>query len=220
MFVNVFVEEAVVTVLSIANVIVSPEIVEVIPVPPAIVNVSDPKLIVVVVDESSAIVKRPLTEVKESAPEPFVVNTWPFVPSVPGKVNVTSEATLFGALSAIKLVPLLVPSLNLIVPPVDTLLPINNSSIALFESTSNADEAVKVPGTWSVKLVKYLPPMTSILAATPSVSVPVPTKSLSPKLPWVPVPNVYASSPWASAEGADVPDDLLIWIIVDIKNFS
>ena len=75
MFVNVFVEEAVVTVLSIANVIVSPEIVEVIPVPPAIVNVSDPKLIVVVVDESSAIVKRPLTEVKESAPEPFVVNT-------------------------------------------------------------------------------------------------------------------------------------------------
>ena len=75
LFVNVFVEEAVVTVLSIANVIVSPEIVEVIPVPPAIVKVSDPKLIVVVVDVSSAIVNRPLTEVKESAPEPFVVNT-------------------------------------------------------------------------------------------------------------------------------------------------
>ena len=145
LFVNVFVEEAVATVLSIANVTISPEIVEVIPVPPAIVNVSVPKLIVVVVDVSSAIVKLPLIAENDSTPEPFVIKASPLEPSVLGKVNVISEATLFGALSAIKLVPLLVPSLNLIVPPVDTLLPINNSSIALFASTSIADEAVNVP---------------------------------------------------------------------------
>jgi hypothetical protein len=73
LFVNVFVEEAVVTVLSIANVTISPEIVEVIPVPPAIVNVSVPKLIVVVVDVSSAIVKLPLIVENDSTPEPFVI---------------------------------------------------------------------------------------------------------------------------------------------------
>ena len=39
-----------------------------------------------------------------------------------------------------KCAPLLVPSFNLIVPPVVTLLPINNSSIALLESTIKPDE--------------------------------------------------------------------------------
>jgi len=41
--------------------------------------------------------------------------------------------------------PLFVPSLNLIVPPTVALLPMNNSSIALLESTITADEAVNVP---------------------------------------------------------------------------
>ena len=44
-----------------------------------------------------------------------------------------------------KCAPLLVPSLNLIVPPVVALLPMNNSSIALLESTITADEAVNAP---------------------------------------------------------------------------
>ena len=58
--------------------------------------------------------------------------------------------TLLGDFSAIKLVPLSVPSLNLIVPPVLVLLPMNNSSIALFESTIRPDEAVNVPCAWSI----------------------------------------------------------------------
>ena len=78
-------------------------------------------------------------------PEPSVVNKWPLEPSALGKVNVTELPTLLGALSAMKCAPLLVPSFNLIVPPVVALLPINNSSILLLESTITADEAVSVP---------------------------------------------------------------------------
>jgi hypothetical protein len=55
LFVNVSVEDSVTTELSISNVIVSPDIDEVIPVPPDIFNVS-PKLIVVVDEVSSEIV--------------------------------------------------------------------------------------------------------------------------------------------------------------------
>ena len=54
-------------------------------------------------------------------------------------------ATLLGDFNATKCAPLLVPSLNFIVPPTVAELPMNNSSIALFESTIKADEAVSVP---------------------------------------------------------------------------
>ncbi len=40
------------------------------------------------------------TVVKERTPEPFVINACPLVPSVAGKVNVKSEATLAGAFNA------------------------------------------------------------------------------------------------------------------------
>ena len=58
--------------------------------------------------------------------------------------------------------------------------------------------------------------MTSIFAATPFVSVPVPIKSLSPLFPCVPTPNVKANSPCAKALGAVVPEERKILIIVDI----
>ena len=57
LFVNVFVEDAVTTVPSTAIVILSPEIVVSIPVPPSIFNVSEPKVILAVVEVSSEIVK-------------------------------------------------------------------------------------------------------------------------------------------------------------------
>ena len=57
LFVKVSVEDSVTTVLSISNVIVSPEIDEVIPVPPAILSVSEPKVISTVDELSSEIVK-------------------------------------------------------------------------------------------------------------------------------------------------------------------
>ena len=69
----------------------------------------------------------------------------PLEPSALGKVNVTELATLLGDFNAMKWEPLFVPSLNLIVPPTVALLPMNNSSIALLESTITADEAVNVP---------------------------------------------------------------------------
>ena len=86
--------------LSKLIVTVSPEIVDDKPVPPEILNVSEPKDIVVVEDESSEIVKLPLTVEKDKLPEPSVINTWPFVPSVPGSVNVTFEDTALGAFNA------------------------------------------------------------------------------------------------------------------------
>ena len=57
LFVKVSVEDSVTTVLSMSNVIVSPEIDEVIPVPPAILSVSEPKVISTVDELSSEIVK-------------------------------------------------------------------------------------------------------------------------------------------------------------------
>ena len=47
-------------------------------------------------------------------------------------------------------------------------------SILLFASVMIAELAVSVPGTWLNLSVKYLPPTTAMLAATPPVSVPVP----------------------------------------------
>jgi len=88
-----------------------------------------------------------------------------------------------------KFVPLLVPSFNFKVPPTVDELPIKISSIALLLSTSKADEAVNVPCTWSSWSVKYCPPITVILLASPEPSTPPsPIKSLSPRLPCAPVP--------------------------------
>ena len=149
LFVSVCVPVNVATVLSIAKVIVLSETVVSIPVPPVnvkvwpVVNVSFEPL-------SAASVKLlDAGAANERLPEPSVVNKWPLEPSALGKVNVTELATLLGDLSAMKCAPLLVPSLNLIVPPVVALLPMNNSSIALLESTITADEAVNAPCVWS-----------------------------------------------------------------------
>ena len=49
-----------------------------------------------------------------------------------------------------------------------------HTSILLAESTITAEFAVRVPCPWSSMSVKYLPPITSIFAAMPPVSVPVP----------------------------------------------
>ena len=153
LFVSVCVPANVATVLSIAKVISLSETVVSIPVPPVnvkvwpVVNVSFEPL-------SAASVK--LLEAgaaNDRLPEPSVVNKWPLEPSALGKVNVTELPTLLGALSAMKCAPLLVPSLNLIVPPVVALLPTSNSSIALFESTIRPDEAVNVPCAWSINWV-------------------------------------------------------------------
>src|SRR5210317_992088 len=84
------------------------------------------------------------TAANDITPEPSTVKNCPFE-NEPGKVNVTSDAWLFGAFNATKFEPLSVPSLNLIVPPVDVEFPINSSSIALFESTRIAELAVNVP---------------------------------------------------------------------------
>ena len=149
LFVSVCVPANVATVLSIAKVNSLSATVVSIPVPPVnvkvwpVVNVSFEPL-------SAASVK--LLEAgaaNDRLPEPSVVNKWPLEPSALGKVNVTELPTLLGALSAMKCAPLLVPSFNLIVPPVVALLPINNSSILLLESTITADEAVSVPCVWS-----------------------------------------------------------------------
>ena len=115
------------------------------PVPPANVNTS-PVLKVSCVELSSCNVNELAAALlKDKLPEPSVVKIWPFVPSEPGRVNVTDVVILFGALRPTKFVPLLVPSFNFKVPPVARALPIKISSIALLLSTSNADEAVKVP---------------------------------------------------------------------------
>ena len=145
LFVSVCVPVNVATVLSIANETWLLDTVESIPVPPAsvkvspVLNVSSDPLSAEIVNELAA------GAANDRLPEPSVVNKWPFEPSALGKVNVTELPTLLGALSAMKCAPLLVPSFNLIVPPVVALLPINNSSILLLESTITADEAVSVP---------------------------------------------------------------------------
>ena len=189
LFVKVCVPVKVATVLSMSKVIVEPETDEVNPVPPEILT--DWLVgIVITVEESSTKVNVALTSAKLKTPEPSTCKNWPFVPAAAGKVIVWDVVTSLGDFKATKFEPLFVPSLNLIVPPVEALLPINNSSMALFESTIIAEEAVNVPATWSVILVKYLPPIISIFAAWPFVSVPVPIKRRSPPLPCVPTPNV------------------------------
>ena len=125
----------------------------VIPVTPEKVNVS-PVLNVSFEPLSAAIVNwLDAGAANDRLPEPSVVNIWPLEPSVPGKVNVKLLATLLGDFNATKWAPLSVPSLNLIVPPVEVLLPMNNSSMALFESTIRPDEAVNVPCAWSINWV-------------------------------------------------------------------
>ena len=145
LFVNVCVPANVATVASIANETWLLDTVESIPVPPASVKVS-PVLNVSSEPLSAAIVNcLDAGAANDRLPEPSVVNIWPLEPSVPGKVNVKLLATLLGDFNATKCAPLLVPSLNFIVPPTVAERPINNSSIALFESTIIADEAVSVP---------------------------------------------------------------------------
>ena len=124
----------------------------VIPVSPAKVNVS-PVLNVSFEPLSAAIVKLDVIVPNDKLPEPSVFKNWPSEPSVPGRVKVKLLATLLGAFNATKWAPLSVPSLNLIVPPVEVLLPMNNSSMALFESTIRPDEAVNVPCAWSINWV-------------------------------------------------------------------
>ena len=159
LFVNVCVPANVATVASIANETWLLDTVESIPVPPASVKVS-PVLNVSSEPLSAAIVNwLDAGAANDRLPEPSVVNIWPLEPSVPGKVNVKLLATLLGDFNATKCAPLLVPSLNFIVPPTVAERPINNSSIALFESTIIADEAVSVPCAWSNKSFWYWPPI-------------------------------------------------------------
>ena len=87
-------------------------------------------------------------------------------------MKVTVFAIALGAFSPTKFVPLFVPSFILIVPPALALLPTINSSIALFASTIKAELAVFTPATWSNNAVKYLPPIISILFASPLPSTP------------------------------------------------
>ena len=89
----------------------------------------------------------------------------------------------------IKFEPLLVPSFSFTVPPTEAELPIITWSIAKFESVISAELAVSVPATWSNMSVKYCPPITDILFASPLPSTPPsPINILSPKLLCVPVP--------------------------------
>ena len=65
--------------------------------------------------------------------------------------------------------------------------------------------------------VKYLPPITSMLAATPPVSAPVPIYRRSPPLACDPTWYEWASSPVATADGAPEVPEFLILIIVAIS---
>jgi hypothetical protein len=150
----VCVDELVKTELSIANESSLSDTVVSIPVPPVNVNVW-PVVNVSFDPLSAANVNEPDgTAAKLKLPEPSVVKNCPLL-KLPGRVYVISEATLLGAFKATKCAPLLVPSLNLIVPPTVVELPTLSVSIALFESVIRADEAVSVPGVWLNLLVKY-----------------------------------------------------------------
>ena len=61
-----------------------------------------------------------------------------------------------------------------IVLPSMLILSTSHESILPAASSNTADDAVLTPCTWSIISVKYLPPITSIFAASPAVSVPVP----------------------------------------------
>ena len=89
-----------------------------------------------------------LTVSKSKFPEPSVFKNWPAVPSPSGKTKVFDCVIELGDLSPINLVPLLVPSLNLISPPSVSELPMFNVSIAKFESAMIAEFPVRVPFTW------------------------------------------------------------------------
>ena len=100
LFVSVCEPVTVATVLSISKVTVSFVTVEANPVPPAKVNVP-PVVKVSSVELSSLKVNEPdgmVSNVK--TPEPLVFKNCPVVPSVFGKVNVTSDARLFAAFNA------------------------------------------------------------------------------------------------------------------------
>ena len=173
------------------------------PVPPVKVKVSD-VLYWSGSPASAAKVINWLTVPNDKLPEPSVFKNCPTRPSAPGKTNVLDVVIAFGAFNPIYSVPLFVPSLNLISPPVDNALPTFSVLIAKLASTKIAELAVNVPSTWSNFWVKYLPPITSSKRASPvPTSIPpVPIKSLSPALPCVPVPYVYANSPSLSEDGA------------------
>ncbi len=137
------------------TVIVSPDNAVAIPLPPVIFNVSVNKFIDVDVELSSTKVSVVAGAANDTPPEPSVVNTWPFEPSVPGNVNAKLAATEFGDLRETKCAPLFVPSLNLSVPPTVAELPIFNVSIAELLSTVIAELAVSVPSTWSNLSTNY-----------------------------------------------------------------
>ena len=61
-----------------------------------------------------------------------------------------------------------------IVLPSNFKLSTSHTSILPEASSRAAEDAVLTPRVWSNLSVKYLPPITSMLAATPAVSVPVP----------------------------------------------
>ena len=114
--------------------------------------------------------------------------------------------------------PLFVASLKVIRPELVVSLPIIISSILLFESVVISFSAATAPFVVGNKLVKYLPPITSISFAFPEPSTPpAPTNSLSPLLPAVPVPYVNANSPSFKSGGAATLELLFILIIVDIS---
>ena len=71
-----------------------------------------------------------MTVAKSKLPEPSVFKNWPAEPSPSGKTNVCELVIELGAFKPIKFVPLLVPSFNFKVPPVDKELPITNWSTA------------------------------------------------------------------------------------------
>ena len=157
LFVSVWEPVNVATVASIATEILLSDTVVSIPVPPAIVNVWPVENVSLEPLSAASVNELDAGAANDNSPDPSVCNTWPSDPSVAGNVNVTLAATLLGDLSAMKWAPLFVPSLNLIVPPTVALFPINNSSIALFESTTIPEDAVSVPCVWSKSCVKYLP---------------------------------------------------------------
>ena len=77
------------------------------------------------------------------------------------------------------------PDVVLIVLPLSCKLSTNKLSILLLLSVMIAELAVKVPGVWSAKSAKYLPPITNTL---PSAGLPI--NNLEPLFPLVPEPPV------------------------------
>ena len=76
-----------------------------------------------------------------------------------------------------------------------------------------ADRAVNVPRLWSSISVKYLPPITTWLAALPKVSVPIPTYNRSPPLDPLSASAEYANSPAARVLGLPLTSERLMRIV-------